>query len=843
MQDMPWLNITALRRSLLSAVARWLRPALHWRALRVIRSSRHFDAAWYLERHPELRRLRYDPALHYLIHGARHPLDPGPDFNALDYLKAHPTLAAQQANPLLHYERARRSAPPWPAILAADVEAGRKRLAALLPAVALRHEAAATLRGEGGEEGFSPIGNLAMLASAGRPVSVIIVGRHSPDWMAAVGPGAAVWHLLPEVTRISIAETDPGPALAADAAAGLIPILIPLMESHARTLGSNAPCLSPGPALIDLLADKLVFDLYAAGRHASVRPAHITSTETLQLPCIVKHAGLNAGRGVVMAHYAGDLAAIFSDHRFLGQPKTLQSAVLGDREWVTHAVMRGGRILWHASIEYTMPADVAVRQAETPVGIRCRPTPRPVLAFLREFGATLLYDGPLNVDFRLAGGKLTIFEVNPRLGGSLMKPAFVDHLAACLRTIIDCALLTPLTGIIERSPLFDPAHYATLSQPQLQNATPSALARHYLLRGSHEGRDPGPAFSSRDYRTLNPGAVAPAANPLLHYELFGRSLGLAVREPLRRRLAIATHRLSVRRPGALQDGLRLISAREATRLVASESLRPAGEVLHYTWDLERFHEHLFLQEAQGRLAIFALNGHQYPSTPLPLFTTPPTPSIVLAERGRHQPFWYLQLAGFENFLTRRSAASRSPRHSFPSLSTWKAAALEERFRLQRLPLTGHEAEFAAHFTRLKNPRHRFDGEACLAFYGGASRPAPLEWFMIYLLEGLDGGPPQAAALTIEHAGTATLLNFATGHGLVRPLVAMIVKSLAGRGFQAVDAGVSGHFGNYKTAFFIDRRETDATGLPILLRSSADMLDAKPGNWSGNGESFPAVCLT
>ena len=49
----------------------------------------------------------------------------------------------------------------------------------------------------------------------------------------------------------------------------------------------------------------------------------------------------------------------------------------------------------------------------------------------------------------------------------------------------------------------------------------------------------------------------------------------------------------------------------------------------------------------------------------------------------------------------------------------------------------------------------------------------------------------------------------------RPLLAMLVQALAKRGCRAVDAGVSGHFGTYKAAFFLDRRETDATGLPIL----------------------------
>ena len=800
------------------ASARWLlrrlRPLLHWRALRIIRHSPQFDADWYLAQHPELVLFRYDPALHYLVHGARLQLDPGPDFSTENYLRAHPTLA-KPGNPLLHYEHACRAAPAWPAILAADVAAGRARLAALLPSLAARHQAAAEFRGESGEEGFSPAGSLAMVASAGRPVSVVILGRHSPDWMEALGPGGAVWHLLPEVARVSITEADPAPALATDAADGLMAVVIPLMEAHARLLGPAVPALNPPPALIDLLADKLVFDLYAARRLAEARPEHIASAEALRFPCVVKHAGLNAGRGAVVAHNEPEFTRAFTAPDLLGQPKTVQAAVPGDSEWVTHAVMRDGQLLWHASFEYRMPPGIVIRRPELPTPMSLRPTRRPVLAFLRELGAQLRYDGPLNLDYRLTGGRLSVFEVNPRLGGSLMRPEHVEHLAAALRAIIDAALVTPLAAIIEHSPLFSPGHYVALSHPQLAEGTPAALARHYLLHGGHTGRDPGPGFSSRDYRTLNPGQVPPEASPLLHYELFGRARGLAVQEPVRRQLAVAAHRLAALPTGPRQDRLRLVPAAEAARLVESEGLMPAGEVLHYSWELERFHERLFLLEAEGRLAVFAMAGQQYHSTPLPLFTTPPAPPLVLAERGRHLPFWYLQLAGFEAFLARRSAVSRAPKRNFPSLETWRAVALEQRFRLDRLPLSGNEAAFAGHFTRLKNPRLNFDGETCLRYYRGAARPAPAGWFAIYLLEDLAGGPPPAIALTIEQGGAATLLNLATSPGMGRPLLAMLVQALAKRGCRAVDAGVSGHFGTYKAAFFLDRRETDATGLPIL----------------------------
>mgnify|MGYP001824828354 CR=1 FL=1 len=42
-------------------------------------------------------------------------------------------------------------------------------------------------------------------------------------------------------------------------------------------------------------------------------------------------------------------------------------------------------------------------------------------------------------------------------------------------------------------------------------------AMHFVRYGASEGRDPGPAFSSRAYRDANPDVAASAINPLAHY--------------------------------------------------------------------------------------------------------------------------------------------------------------------------------------------------------------------------------------------------------------------------------------------------------------------------------------
>ena len=46
-------------------------------------------------------------------------------------------------------------------------------------------------------------------------------------------------------------------------------------------------------------------------------------------------------------------------------------------------------------------------------------------------------------------------------------------------------------------------------------------ARHYLLMGGFEGRNPGPGFDSAYYLQHNPDVVESGINPLVHYLKFG----------------------------------------------------------------------------------------------------------------------------------------------------------------------------------------------------------------------------------------------------------------------------------------------------------------------------------
>jgi hypothetical protein len=73
------------------------------RHLHAIRTSPLFDAQWYLQQHPDVAQQGWDPAKHYLKHGAREGRNPSPRFDTRWYLTAYPDVAQKGMNPLVHY--------------------------------------------------------------------------------------------------------------------------------------------------------------------------------------------------------------------------------------------------------------------------------------------------------------------------------------------------------------------------------------------------------------------------------------------------------------------------------------------------------------------------------------------------------------------------------------------------------------------------------------------------------------------------------------------------------------------------------------------------------------------
>ena len=85
-------------------------------------------------------------------------------------------------------------------------------------------------------------------------------------------------------------------------------------------------------------------------------------------------------------------------------------------------------------------------------------------------------------------------------------------------------------SMITSSKLFDESYY--LKQNPDVNLGGMNPARHYLLYGGFEGRDPSPEFSSNWYEKTYPDVKSAGINPLVHYLKYGKAESRIPKEPV-----------------------------------------------------------------------------------------------------------------------------------------------------------------------------------------------------------------------------------------------------------------------------------------------------------------------
>jgi carbamoylphosphate synthase large subunit len=135
-------------------------------------------------------------------------------------------------------------------------------------------------------------------------------------------------------------------------------------------------------------------------------------------------------------HSQAQLDSLLKTPMFRGQEILLQAFVAGAKEYVTHCVCKDGDILWSCTFAWDLGSatqfGIPVFGATASVPAPCR-----VLSHMAAILAPLRYSGPCCVNYKvLPGGEIAIFEINPRLGGSLMNPRNIDLLRQAMTHIV-----------------------------------------------------------------------------------------------------------------------------------------------------------------------------------------------------------------------------------------------------------------------------------------------------------------------------------------------------------------------------------------------------------------------
>lgn len=266
------------------------------------------------------------------------------------------------------------------------------------------------------------------------------------------------------------------------------------------------------------------------------------------------------------------------------------------------------------------------------------------------------------------------------------------------------------------------------------------------------------------------------------------------------------------------DAIRSISVDEALHMIDRCGLSTVRRSWHYSWNLKQFYDDLFTYERDDRLYVF----HPTPIhswAPAPIFSNDETLDVLVGQKGKGCPYWFLKLTDFETFLDRRSAISRRPDVHFPSRQTYQRSARKMQCHLARYKLFDNEHLFHKWYDNLKAPKYNHTAVQCISDALKSSARAPRDWFIFYALIEDGSDVCKCISLMIEDGRSCSGINIASERSNLSYgtfLLVEVIKDLCTRGYGSFDCGVSGRYGTYKEKIYLDVLPVDSSGnLPFV----------------------------
>ncbi len=262
-----------------------------------------------------------------------------------------------------------------------------------------------------------------------------LLGHH---WRNSLSPRSPVWRTIPDVARVTILPERFGTSILGTASASASTVVIPLTEVDIRRCPATGRRLAPTVDTVDVYADKRRFAAFIAAHGLDdVAAGDIPLSGPIPYPCVLKRLDLRNGVGVARIDSAESLARHLARRPWHGHDVVLQSWIDGHAEFVTHLVCETGRVLWHRTYRYELAGGVSVRTSKRAGTMERTDIGETDLATLARFLEPTGFSGPCNVNYKRTGdGRIVVFEINPRFGGSLMRPQNRADLAEALAVIV-----------------------------------------------------------------------------------------------------------------------------------------------------------------------------------------------------------------------------------------------------------------------------------------------------------------------------------------------------------------------------------------------------------------------
>ena len=269
-----------------------------------------------------------------------------------------------------------------------------------------------------------------------RRFRVVVYGAFFEIWNAAlVAP--KLWEDIPGVVEVLRVADRSSLNLPAQLRSDVCTVIIPLGEEHYRERPQRYRSLVPDARSVATLSNKASFAAYIDELGLSkLCPRNYKRIEDVEFPVVLKRVDLAGSMGVEFVRSKADLDSLLKTPMFLGHKILMQAFVSGAKEYVTHCVCKDGDILWSCTFAWDLGS---VTQFGIPVfgATVAVTTPRRVLPCLAAILGPLRYSGPCCMNYKvLPDGEIAIFEINPRLGGSLMNPRNIDFLRQAMTHLV-----------------------------------------------------------------------------------------------------------------------------------------------------------------------------------------------------------------------------------------------------------------------------------------------------------------------------------------------------------------------------------------------------------------------
>lgn len=275
------------------------------------------------------------------------------------------------------------------------------------------------------------------------PVRVVIFGAFADNWLARLSE-PQTWQTIPAVTEVQMWPDDPAQPFPPPSPTDIRTVVIALSEDNILNCPRTAHALAPDRRAVATLRNKASFAAYVEKAGLSeLCPITYATPEQVEYPCIVKYVNSAFAFGSRILRSDRELDDFLRTEPWDPAKFIVQQCIASPVEYATHCVCKAGRILWSCTLAFENDTGQEIRQGIVFKSMAAVDAPDGALAAIERLLLPLGYDGPCSVDYTLSSeGRIAIFEINARFGGTIMLVPNVPFLQQALGCIVGNAAAT-----------------------------------------------------------------------------------------------------------------------------------------------------------------------------------------------------------------------------------------------------------------------------------------------------------------------------------------------------------------------------------------------------------------